>query len=42
MPKTKKKQNTCKERTSNKWCVCGFKRHSENHDEGEHHKRSLR
>lgn len=34
-----KKKNTKKERSSNKWCTCGYKKHGKNHEVGEHHKR---
>jgi len=35
--KSSKHENTKKERSSPKWCSCGWKRHGKNHDEGMHH-----
>ena len=36
------KRNSKKERSSSKWCPCGYKRHGKNHDEGEHHKKMFK
>jgi hypothetical protein len=40
MNKRKEKKNTCKGRTSKKWCEkCGFKINGKNHEKGDHHTR---
>lgn len=31
------KKNTKKDRSSNKWCPCGYKRRGKNHEQGDHH-----
>ena len=33
-----KKPNTKKDRTSNCWCKCGYRKRGDNHEEGDHHK----
>ena len=34
--------NTCAEKSSKKWCECGYKKHGKNHDQGDHHQTWLK